>query len=139
MPEHIKRATIAQKPVVLEMFKDYLDEIRFYSTSVPDWTGYRFFDLYWDEADRVPFLILANYKVAGFALTRRIAPVEWSIAEFYILPKFRNMHLGYKAALEIISEFDGQWEVQYFGSNTGAKRLWKKLQQMKPSIRLQEL
>ena len=46
------------------------------------------------------------------------------IAEFYIIPKFRNQKLGTKLAQEIFLMYPGKWEVRQLPSLLKARKFW---------------
>lgn len=84
---------------------------------------------YFEEADRYPFLIRVNGEIAGFALINKIgsAPIDWSMAEFFILAKFQNRGVGIFVAQKLFKMFPGRWEVQTSPQNTRAYHFWSKV------------
>jgi ribosomal protein S18 acetylase RimI-like enzyme len=63
---------------------------------------YRYFDAYWVEPERLPFLIDADGSIAGFCLIRVLGDC-WHIAEFSVLPEQRRHGVG-RAAVEKLAE-----------------------------------
>lgn len=87
---------------------------------------------YWEGPDvsrRAPFLVLADGKLAGFALVRRIAddPVTYDMGEFFILRKYRRSGLGRTAAWLLFDRCNGDWEVRELPANAGAQAFWRRI------------
>ncbi len=92
--------------------------------------GYPYLDLYWTEQGRHPFLLRMDGKLAGFALVNKhtILPTsEWSIAEFFIMRKYRRRGLGKQVAHFIFDQFRGRWEVSQIAADPGVRQFWKKV------------
>jgi predicted acetyltransferase len=91
--------------------------------------------LYWIEPGRYPFLIQVDGMHAGFVLVRRL-PTEGegvsnspahSIAEFFILRKYRRQKIGQQAAWSIFDRFPGRWLVGEISENLPAQAFWRKI------------
>lgn len=85
---------------------------------------------YWTESDRRAFLIRADGRLAGFALVDRDAPLSgpgacWSIAEFFVMRKYRRLGVGGRAAAEVFRRFPGRWEVSQIAANLPAQVFWR--------------
>ena len=92
--------------------------------------GYQYLDHYWTEVGRHPFFILAAGKVAGFALVRTLAEEGndgscYSLAEFFILRKYRRQGIGGRAARLIFDQFAGTWKVGQEANNVVAQHFWR--------------
>lgn len=98
--------------------------------------GYRYLDLYWIESKRHPFIIKVNGKLAGFILINKFAyteDAEWTVAEFFVLKKYRDRGIGKKSAFYVFDRFPGKWEVRTLNKNLVAKKFWRKtIQQYAP-------
>ena len=73
--------------------------------------GYRYLDHYWSNdvpPARFPFLFRVDGQIAGFAFVR-ISENIYSMAEFFILRKYRRSGLGTAAALDLFARFPGSW------------------------------
>jgi len=91
--------------------------------------GYRYLDHYWatDEGEtRLPFLIRANGKLAGFALVRRVGDRPWKMAEFFVLRMYRRAGVGSEAARAVFEKCPGAWEVHEVAANTPAQAFWRR-------------
>ena len=89
---------------------------------------YRYLDLYWIESERYPFIVRVNDKLAGFVLINQFAytkEAKWTIAEFFILKKYRNQGIGKKSAFYMFDRFPGRWEVRTLNENLVAKTFWR--------------
>lgn len=62
---------------------------------------YPYLDAYWDEPERLPFLIDEARTVVGLCLIRR-RDDGWSIAEFFVLADRRRRGVG-RAAIEALA------------------------------------
>lgn len=92
--------------------------------------GYPYLDHYWTEPDRFPFLVKVDGKWAGFVLVRRLAEMETpthSIAEFFVLRKYRRKGVGRITALYIFDQFPGQWLVGQEQDNHPAQVFWRRI------------
>ena len=85
-------------------------------------------DDYWREPNhRFPYMIIKEKKYLGFVLVRFIESAErayFSIAEFFILNKYRRQGIGKMIALQIFNLHRGQWEVFQKESNKPAQAFW---------------
>jgi predicted acetyltransferase len=92
--------------------------------------GYRYLDHYWapdDGETRLPFLIRADGRLAGFALVRRVGDGPWKMAEFFVMRRFRRDGVGSRAAIAVFERFPGQWEVHELAANTPAQAFWRRV------------
>ena len=92
--------------------------------------GYEYIDHYWTENGRYPFIIKVNENIAGFALIREVGIKEergHTIAEFFILKKYRRKSIGKKAAFYIFNMFPGKWKIAQIEENIPAQNFWLKI------------
>lgn len=91
--------------------------------------AYSFLDSYWVEPDREAMLIRADGKLAGFALVNTLAhsglPTDFSMAEFFVVRKYRRLGVGQAAAVAIIRARPGQWDIAVTRRNDPAKPFWR--------------
>ena len=91
---------------------------------------YKYFDCYWEDSDRHPFLILYDKQIAGFSFVNEYSHLGYenahSIAEFFILRYFRKKGIGFQAAKKIIEKFPGKWEISQTEKNVNAQKFWLK-------------
>jgi predicted acetyltransferase len=92
--------------------------------------SYPYFDSYWQDVDRWPYLIFCNRQLAGFALVNSWSPsglgTDFAMAEFYVAPAFRRQKLGRGAFDLLIRKHPGQWELSVFDDNTAALMFWQR-------------
>lgn len=74
--------------------------------------GYEYFDHYWTEEDRRwAFFIKTEDKLAGFVMVKKTTREDYSIAEFFIMYKYRRTGLGKQALFTVLDMFKGKWEI----------------------------
>ena len=93
-------------------------------------------DDYWRDPGRIPLIIRADGRVAGFALVNegspRNEPLDHALAEFFILRKFRRTGIGGRAAHAIFRMHPGRWELAIAGYNAPALAFWRALAKTLP-------
>ncbi len=93
---------------------------------------YEYLDSYWSEPDRYPFLIYVDGCIAGFILVNSYTVLERdgeakSIAEFFVVRKYRRQGIGKSAAFGMFGMFPGKWEVRQIQPNVPAQRFWREV------------
>ncbi|WP_409298980.1 GNAT family N-acetyltransferase [Peribacillus sp. SCS-26] len=90
---------------------------------------YKYLDHYWTDSDRYPYFVVCCGKLAGFAMVRRISEggnEYYSMAEFFILRKYRRNSAGMAAAGMIFNLHPGTWQLSVVKQNHKAKAFWDK-------------
>ncbi len=86
---------------------------------------------YWKEKDhRFPYVIKKDEKYVGFVLVKFIESEiqnHFSIAEFFILKRYRLEGIGKGVAKQIFNLHKGNWEVYQRDSNKPAQIFWRKV------------
>lgn len=86
---------------------------------------------YWDKSNnKFPFIIKTDEKYIGFALVKLIetsGQQYFSIAEFFVLKKYRRAGVGKAVAMQLFSMYKGSWEVYQMAGNTAAQLFWNKV------------
>ena len=124
----VRRASVADKAVLSRLLQLYLHDFsEFDGTDVGPHGefDYRYFDNYWTESERHPFLIEVSGATAGFAFVRTGSPHD--MAEFFILRKYRRQRVGRTAACLVLAEFAGDWQVRQLWSNPPATTFWRSI------------
>jgi predicted acetyltransferase len=84
---------------------------------------------YWEEPNRWPFLIRVGGALAGFVLINDYShsgrPLDFSVAEFFVVRKHRRGGVGRAAARAAIAPRPGQWELAVARRNSGAQVFWR--------------
>ena len=93
---------------------------------------YKYLDHYWTEEARHPFFIKVDGELAGFVLVSDYCYVlkdagANSIAEFFVMRKYRRRGVGRIVACEIFAKFPGKWEVLQCRTNIPSIRFWEKI------------
>ncbi|MDY6899934.1 MAG: GNAT family N-acetyltransferase [Cyanobacteriota bacterium] len=144
MEVDIKLAEYDEKYLLKKMLELYMYDLSSLENSdLNDFGeyGYRYLDLYWIESNRFPFILRVNQKLAGFALINKFAytkGIDYAVAEFFILKKYRNEGLGRKLAFKIFQQFFGRWEIRTLTKNIKAKRFWREIIEQYASENMKE-
>ncbi len=129
----VRSAKRADKARLGELLQEYLAEFATFEHIEQHDDGsyvYPYFDHYWEDPNRYPFLFRQGDAPAGFALLRfDIDPAtgreSMEMAEFYIRPDFRRSGAGRAAATQLWELFPGRWIVRVLKSNKNAYPFWK--------------
>jgi predicted acetyltransferase len=127
-------ATFADKTVLQNLLQFYLYDFSVYTEWDVEADGlfspYPHFDAYWNEPEqRFPYLIRYADQLVGFVLVRWIEKAQrhyFSIAEFFILQKYRRKGLGQAVAVQVFELHRGPWEVFQMENNLPAQAFWHK-------------
>lgn len=92
--------------------------------------GYNYLDPYWTDSNRHPFLVRIDGRIGGFVLVNAFTYTEHtdhSLAELFILRKYRKAGIGRRAVFEVLDQFHGTWEIRTHENNHVAQIFWRKL------------
>ena len=93
--------------------------------------GYKYLDHYWMEAGRHAFLVRVAGKLAGFVLVRRVdsgdKPAIHTIAELFVMRKYRRQGIGRQVAWQMLDLFPGQWSIAQEEGNRPAQSFWRRV------------
>ena len=92
---------------------------------------YPWFEDYFKDPKREAYFIIDenSQKRLGFVMIHPYVShfeESYTIAEFMILPKYRHLHIGKRAALKCFDLHHGNWEVSPSYHSQGAYRFWQK-------------
>jgi predicted acetyltransferase len=125
MPLEVKVASVEERPILRSHLDEYLSELRKYGDVG---IGYPYFDGYWRDQSRWPYSICEGGQLVGFAFVNGVSlsgkATDFSLAEFYIVPKARGRGIGRDAADIILSAHRGIWELRVMRLNTPAQKFW---------------
>ncbi|WP_375473986.1 GNAT family N-acetyltransferase [uncultured Nostoc sp.] len=135
MKIEVVKATQQQKSVLcnlMELYQYDLSEIEAKDVDTCGLFGYRYLDYYWTEPERHPFLVKVDDQLAGFVLINQYTYLyrdndARSIAEFFILRRYRSQGIGEQVATHIFDQFPGSWEVRQTAFNLGGQAFWSKV------------
>lgn len=83
---------------------------------------------YFTETGHFPYLLLVEGKYAGFVLVQFVQEERksyFTVAEFFIMKKYRREGLGKLVAKEIFQLHKGSWEVFQMSKNKPAQNFWR--------------
>ena len=82
------------------------------------------------DNNKFPYMIKKDDKYVGFVLVKFISSKGqsyFSIAEFFILKKYRHEGIGKTIAIKVFNLHKGQWEVYQRDNNKPAQIFWNKV------------
>lgn len=115
---------------LIELYEHDFSEITGDDVDEHGFFGYTYLDHYWTEKTRHPFFIKADGRFAGFVLVNMYckyttSECAHSIAEFFVMRKYRRKNVGKTAAKQIFDLFAGGWEVRVLNVNKPALPFWQ--------------
>jgi predicted acetyltransferase len=130
----LQPASINDKPVLRNLLELYQYDFSEYENSDVDehgLYGYRYLDHYWTDPNRYAYLVRVDHALAGFALLRVIhdnpgSPTH-SVAEFFVMRKYRRRGVGREVACRLFDLFPGRWRVEEEKDNLPAQAFWHKV------------
>lgn len=130
-------ASLEEKPLLERLMQLYLYDFTEFDGDDVDEQGfyaYPYLPRNWEESNRRPFFIRVDGKLAGFVLIRLgieglIDPPRLvnTVAEFFVMKKYRQGGLGEFAARWVFDQFPGHWEIEELASNVPAQAFWRKI------------
>lgn len=140
--QHLNKEDIVLVPATLKDYPVMQNMARFYVYDMSEYLGdedgwqipkdglYECIDLrkYWDDKNAFPFFIHYQNELAGFAIIDKKgsdATINFNMAQFFILRKFKGKGIGRYAAQLCFDRFRGTWEVMVMPRNEGAYRFWR--------------
>ena len=120
-----------QKQLISNLLQFYMYDFSEYTGHDIEPTGlfgiYPDLEKYWNDETRFPYLIRKDEKDIGFVFVRLIQTAErnyFSIAEFFIMRKYRRKNIGRQAAVQVLDLHKGNWEIFQMESNIPAHAFW---------------
>jgi predicted acetyltransferase len=131
---NLLQATSDHKTVIRHLLQFYIYDFSEYTGHDVDDNGlfaaYPGLETYWEEENKFPYLIEKNDKYIGFVLVKSVRIEDrcyFSVAEFFILKKYRHQGAGKAIATAIFNLHRGPWEVYQMDSNTPAQLFWNRV------------
>jgi predicted acetyltransferase len=134
MSESIRllKASRQHSPIIENLMQFYMyDFSRFVDLDVEAdglFAAYKGLSDYWTDKNRFPYLIQKGNTYAGFALVKWIGPAlngHYSMAEFFVMQKYRRAGVGKTIAMQLFDLHAGNWEVFQRETNTPAQLFWR--------------
>ena len=131
-PEHvIVREVAAESQAVVERLAQLerhdLSEFRGTLPNADGLYGIRWLPLFFEDPERLAYLIECDGALAGFALTRPLDGEVTSLTAFFVVRALRRKGVGHRAALELLRQRPGRWGVAFQEENPGAARFWRRV------------
>ena len=142
---------VAEKPIIARLLQLYMHDFSEFARAgdpngdVYEDGAFRYphLDSYWEDAGREPLLFRVDGKIAGFAFVSGWSAsglaTDYSIAEFFVLRKYRRAGIGKRAAIEIISRRPGIWEIPVAQANRPALAFWRSVVASMDGFQVEEL
>ncbi len=90
--------------------------------------GYDYLDCYWTEEKRWAYFIEVDEKLAGFIMINNYPEADeetdYSLAEFFVLYKYRRCGIGKFAAIKVFDMFHGKWQLKRHPKNIASVHFW---------------
>jgi [ribosomal protein S5]-alanine N-acetyltransferase len=128
-------ASLNEYPIIQNMGRFYVYDMSEYMGNESGWEVpgdglYECIDFkkYWEVDDTFPFLISYQNELVGFVIVDKKgsnAEIDFNMAQFFILRKFKGKGIGRYVAKECFDKFHGIWEVMVMPGNEGAYRFWR--------------
>jgi predicted acetyltransferase len=127
----VRTVTFDDKPTLRNLMYLYLYDMSEFDNEDVARNGlfeYKYLDHYWTDADRHAFFIDVDGNLAGFVLVNRqtiVVENANTIAEFFVMRKYRRHGIGESVVREIFGRFPGEWEVREIAENSAAQSFWR--------------
>ncbi|MCL1952203.1 MAG: GNAT family N-acetyltransferase [Oscillospiraceae bacterium] len=137
-----EQLTIELHPVAIEEREILANLLEKYNYEFSQWDlrdvnglglyGYKYLDCYWLEERRFAYFIRADDKLAGFVMVNDFAEApdratDFSVAEFFVMHKYRRAGVGSFAAKAVFDLHRGRWQLKYHPKNTGSAIFWPRV------------
>lgn len=90
--------------------------------------GYKYLDNYWTEENRWAYFVLVDGNLAGFAMVNDFPEAheetDYSLAEFFIMYKYRRRGVGKYVAKKLFDMFKGRWQLKRHPENSSSVYFW---------------
>jgi predicted acetyltransferase len=94
--------------------------------------GYDWLDSYWTDDKRWAYFIKCNDNLAGFMMINDYQETnglttDFTMAEFFILFKYRRLGIGKYAAKYAFDKYKGKWQLKRHPKNIASVHFWNKV------------
>lgn len=131
MDINLRRPSRADRELIRRMMELYLYDFSEFEGDDLDehgLYGFPYLDYFWHEPTHAAYIVTVDQRLAGFALIDNRMAIEGnerSMAEFFVLRKYRRRGVGAAAATRIFAELPGAWEVRVVPENLPAQAFWR--------------
>ncbi len=130
----LEAVTVDRKEILRNLLEKYFYEFSQYDAldvNPLGLYGYGYLDEYWTKEGRWAFFLKADGKLAGFAMVidhpEAGDEADYSMAEFFVMYKYRRCGLGRWAAYQLFDRFKGLWQLKRTPSNESSVIFWDKV------------
>ncbi len=135
----IVQGTREDRDVFWNLMQLYQYDFSEHSGEDPNEKGLFSYDIlnrYWTDEGvqegRKAFLIRVNGNLAGFALLHGFSyldnpETEHTVAEFFVMRKWRRRGIGRLVALDLFRRFPGKWDIGQERKNVKAQLFWRQI------------
>ncbi len=128
----LKQVSVDEKEILRNLLEKYNYEFSQYDlcdVNPLGLYGYGYLDNYWTEDNRWAYFILVDDKLAGFAMVNdypevKDEPMDFSLAEFFVMLKYRRKGIGKKAAFMVFDKHHGRWQLKRHPHNIPSVHFW---------------
>lgn len=131
MQVELRRVSVDEKEILRNLLEKYHYEFSQWDgrdVNALGLYGYAYLDNYWTEEKRYAFFIQVDGKIAGFAMVNDYPevnePVDYVMAEFFVMFKYRRSGVGRAAAVALFDRFKGRWQLMRHPANLASVRFW---------------
>jgi len=94
--------------------------------------GYDYLDNYWTEENRWAYFIMADGRLAGFVMVNdypedKSRETDFSMAEFFVMHKYRRLGVGTQAAIKAFDLHRGRWQLRRHPCNQPSVGFWDRV------------
>jgi predicted acetyltransferase len=122
--ETVDEADKAVLARLLELYRYDMSEFRPYPLTDHGIYGYRFLDIYFLKSDREACFIRVGGELAGFTMTRALTDGTRTVAEFFVVRRWRRRGIGRAVAHQVFARHPGPWEVAFDDANVAGNAFW---------------
>ena len=124
---------IEHKNLLWNLLQKYLYELSdVYGDDIEDDGNYSYdyFENYFNpEENREALIFRYDDKIIGFCMINDHSfnekSIDYSMAEFSIVQKYRKNGLGKRAISKVLSQRKGKWQIKYSLDNPTAQKFWE--------------
>ena len=130
----LKKANVEDKEILKNLLEKYDYEFSQWDNRDVNKLGlygYDYLDCYWTEEKRWAFFIVVDGNLAGFVMVNDYPEVnegtDYSLAEFFVMYKYRCSGVGRFGAMKVFDMFHGKWQLKRHPKNIASVHFWNKV------------
>lgn len=134
MNVELRRANVEDKEILKNLLEKYDYEFSQWDNRDVNKLGlygYDYLDCYWTEEKRWAFFIVVDGNLAGFVMVNNYPEAkeetDYSLAEFFVMYKYRRLGVGKFSAMKAFDMFHGKWQLKRHPKNITSVHFWDKV------------